>query len=148
MRARVYDLSVLIGTCQLAKLRAGTPCSMSAIANKALLACSPVVASISNSRRSGFLAISLAKPNKRFVSPAIADGTTTTLYPAACHLATRCATFLIRSTEPIDVPPNFITITDMLNTHSYLIKAKFIAFQHSVVTRLGLAHNVKRPRRV
>ena len=49
--------------------------------------------------------ISLASPSSRLVSPDMADGTTTIWWPASCHLATRLATFLMRSVEPIDVPP-------------------------------------------
>jgi hypothetical protein len=48
------------------------------------------------------------------VSPAIAEGTTTTLWPAALHFATRRATLRMRSIEPTEVPPNFWTIKAML----------------------------------
>src|SRR4051812_1637118 len=41
----------------------------------------------------------------------MAEGTTTSWCPAACHLATRRATLRMRSTEPTDVPPNFCTIS-------------------------------------
>jgi hypothetical protein len=43
----------------------------------------------------------------RLVSPAIAEGTTTTWWPLAFHRATRWATALIRSGLPTEVPPNF-----------------------------------------
>jgi hypothetical protein len=49
-------------------------------------------------------------PIRRLVSPDMADGTTTIWCPASCHLATRRATFLMRSVEPIDVPPYLWTI--------------------------------------
>ena len=47
----------------------------------------------------------LARASRRFVSPLIADGTTTSWCPALTHLATRRATLWIRSGEPIEVPP-------------------------------------------
>jgi hypothetical protein len=40
----------------------------------------------------------------------MAEGTTTTLCPAAFHFATRRATLRMRSVEPTEVPPNFWTI--------------------------------------
>jgi hypothetical protein len=39
------------------------------------------------------------------VSPLIADGTTTSWWPARTHFATRLATLRMRSVEPIEVPP-------------------------------------------
>jgi hypothetical protein len=45
------------------------------------------------------------------VSPDIAEGTTTILFPAWCHFAIRFATFLMRSTEPIEVPPYLCTMS-------------------------------------
>ena len=48
---------------------------------------------------------SFASPSRRLVSPLIADGTTTMRWPARAHLATRLATFRMRSVEPIEVPP-------------------------------------------
>jgi len=53
------------------------------------------------------------------VSPAMAEGTTTRSWPAAFHLATRRATFLIRSTEPTEVPPNFWTISAIKGAEFY-----------------------------
>src|ERR1700761_7148801 len=55
--------------------------------------------------------MSFARPSKRFVSPDIAEGTTTILWPALCHFATRLATFWMRSTEPIEVPPYLCTMS-------------------------------------
>src|SRR5262249_2110101 len=49
----------------------------------------------------------------RFVSPAIAETTTTIWCPRACHFATRRATFLMRSADPTEVPPYFWTISDI-----------------------------------
>src|SRR6476660_8026227 len=82
----------------------------SAIDSSATDTCSPVDASMSSSRGSGCGMISFAKPIRRLVSPDIADGTTTIWWPASCHFATRFATFLMRSVEPIDVPPYLWTI--------------------------------------
>ena len=70
-----------------------------------------VDAIMSSSRGLGWLEISFARPSRRFVSPDIAEGTTTILWPALCHFATRFATFLMRSTEPIDVPPYLCTMS-------------------------------------
>jgi hypothetical protein len=79
------------------------------MASSAEEACSPVEASMSSSRlwaMPGLLgASSLARPSKRLVSPLMALGTTIIWWPARAHLATRLATFLMRSVEPIDVPP-------------------------------------------
>ena len=53
------------------------------------MTCSPVEAITSSSRGSGCGWISLASAIRRLVSPDIADGTTTTSWPAAFHFATR-----------------------------------------------------------
>ena len=58
-------------------------------------------------------ASSLASPSSRFVSPLIADGTTTSWWPARTHLATRLATLRMRSVDPIEVPPYLWTIRAM-----------------------------------
>jgi len=55
----------------------------------------------------------LASASRRFVSPLIAEGTTTRRCPARTHLATRRATLWIRSGEPIEVPPYLWTIKAM-----------------------------------
>src|SRR5690606_11445890 len=68
---------------------------------------------MSSSRGSGCEEISRARPSRRLVSPAMAEGTTTTWRPARCHLATRSATLRMRSTEPIEVPPYFWTMRDI-----------------------------------
>src|SRR4051812_33202352 len=78
-----------------------------------IVTCSPVAATTSSSRGSGCGWISFASPISRLVSPAMADGTTTRSCPAARHLATRRATFLMRSAEPTEVPPYFWTINAM-----------------------------------
>src|SRR5260364_188357 len=76
MRALLKVPSVLIGTCQPAKLHAQTPSAFSARLNKPMLTCSPVAAIISSSRGSGWAEIENASSSRRFVSPAIAEGTT------------------------------------------------------------------------
>src|SRR5687767_639811 len=58
---------------------------------------------------------------RRLVSPAMAEGTTTRSWPAAFHFATRRATFLIRSIEPTEVPPNFWTMSAMKSRAFYRI---------------------------
>jgi hypothetical protein len=83
------------------------PSSISAIDSSPMVPCSPVEAMTSSSRGSGCCCRLCASAIRRLVSPAIADGTTTRSWPAAFHLATRRATFLIRSTEPTEVPPYF-----------------------------------------
>src|SRR3954465_11268851 len=83
------------------------------MARSPIVTCSPVEATTSSSRGSGCACSSRASAISRFVSPAIADGTTTMSWPAACHLTTRRATLRMRSTEPTEVPPNFCTIKDM-----------------------------------
>src|SRR6201997_1225701 len=90
---------------------ASTPASCSAIDSRPTLTCSPVDAIMSSSRGLGCGEISFARPSRRLVSPDIAEGTTTILWPALCHLATRLATFLMRSTEPIEVPPYLCTMS-------------------------------------
>jgi hypothetical protein len=66
----------------------------------------------SSSRRAAVVALitasgisSRARPSRRLVSPLIAEGTTTSRWPARTHLATRSATLRMRSVEPIEVPP-------------------------------------------
>src|SRR5688500_2842857 len=89
------------------------------MASRPIVTCSPLVATTSSSRGSGCVCSSFASAISRLVSPAIAEGTTTRSWPAAFHLATRCATFLIRSTEPTEVPPNFWTISAMKGAEFY-----------------------------
>src|SRR6185436_7506245 len=55
---------------------------------------------------------SRARPRSRLVSPAIAEGTTTTWWPSFTKRAMRFATSRILSGEPIEVPPYFWTIRD------------------------------------
>ena len=79
-----------------------------------MVTCSPVEATTSSSRGSGWGEISLASAISRLVSPDMAEGTTTSWCPCAFQRATRLATFLMRSVEPTEVPPNFWTISAMM----------------------------------
>ena len=79
-----------------------------------MVTCSPVEATTSSSRGSGMGEISFASAINRLVSPDMAEGTTTTWCPCAFQCATRLATFLMRSVEPTEVPPNFWTMSDMM----------------------------------
>src|SRR5207302_2647072 len=72
---------------------------------------SPPATSASAWRSSGACATARASPSRRFVSPAMAETTTTTPWPAARVRAIRPATLRIRSTSATDVPPYFWTTT-------------------------------------
>ncbi len=74
--------------------------------------CSPVDAITSSSRAEASGLSSLASPSRRLVSPAIAEGTTTSLWPSSTKRATRLATSRMRSGLPMEVPPYFWTISD------------------------------------
>ena len=79
--------------------------------SKALVFCSPVDTRTSYSRGGGFpSATSRASFTRAFVSPAMAETTTATSLPESTVATTRRATFLMRSTSPTLVPPNFCTI--------------------------------------
>ena len=110
MRALLCALSVRMCTCAPVNERAGTPRPVSAIANSAIEACSPVASSTSISRAGGCALTDLASLMRRSVSPDMADTTTTTSSPAALARCTRAATAAMRSGLPIDVPPYFCTI--------------------------------------
>ncbi len=86
---------------------AGTPLACSAMAVKAMVVCSPVASNISISRSSGSGTISLASLMRLSVTPLMAETTTTIWWPCCRYLATRAATFLMRSGLPTEVPPNF-----------------------------------------
>jgi hypothetical protein len=113
MRALVNALSVRTLSWWPRKLRARPPWARIAIAVSAAVTCSPVAARASTSRESGRTEMPRASSSSRLVSPAIALTITTTSLPAACVASARAATFLIRSTEPTDVPPNFWTMRAM-----------------------------------
>src|SRR5947208_151153 len=93
------------------------PSACSAIASSPTETCSPVEAIMSSSRCSSGVVLagesSFARPSRRFVSPLIADGTTTIWWPARAHLATRLATLRMRSGDPIEVPPYLWTMSAM-----------------------------------
>jgi hypothetical protein len=76
-----------------------------------MLTCSPVARITSSSRSLGRSAIWWASPINRSVSPAMAETTTTTSWPAARARVTRRATFWMRSGSPTEVPPYFWTIS-------------------------------------
>src|SRR5215212_7141229 len=78
-----------------------------------MVVCSPVASSMSISRSLGSGMISLAIRIKLSVTPLIADTTTTTWSPWEWYLATRAATFLMRSVLPTEVPPYFWTMSAM-----------------------------------
>jgi hypothetical protein len=86
---------------------AGTFDACKAIAVSAIVVCSPVASSTSISRSTGNGMISLASLIRLSVTPLIAETTTTIWSPWARYLATRAATFLMRSVFPTEVPPYF-----------------------------------------
>jgi hypothetical protein len=81
-----------------------------AMARRAMVTRSPVERSISISRGSGFSLTWEESLISLSVSPLMAETTTTTSCPCSLVRTTRCATFLIRSGFPTDVPPYFCTI--------------------------------------
>src|SRR5260221_2318880 len=83
------------------------------MAGSALVACSPGTRSMSIACSLGRGMISLASLIRLSVTPLMADTTTTIWSPCARYLATRRATFLMRSGLPTEVPPYFWTIRDM-----------------------------------
>ena len=83
-----------------------------------MVTCSPVAATTSSSRGSGFGASSFASASSRLVSPLIADGDDDAADGRArWKCATRRATLRIRSMLPTDVPPYFWTISAMAVGH-------------------------------
>ena len=74
---------------------------------------SPAVSSMSISRGSGTSAICSAIAVRSSVVSPMADTTTMTSSPPSRARTTRSATAWIRSTDPTDVPPNFITTMGM-----------------------------------
>ena len=74
---------------------------------------SPAVSSMSSSRGSGTSAIWAAIASSSSVVCPIALTTTITSLPASRVRTTRSATAAIRSTDPTEVPPNFITTMGM-----------------------------------
>src|ERR1017187_10311373 len=89
---------------------AGISRECSAMAVKAMVVCSPVASRTSISRSLGRGMSSLAILMRLSVTPLMAETTTTIWSPLARYLATRAATFLMRSGLPTEVPPYFWTI--------------------------------------
>ncbi len=77
MRALVKALSVRIATCAPVIDFAPKPHFCKAIANRAIVTCSPVDTIWSSSRGSGSSVMAFASAKRRLVSPLIADTTTT-----------------------------------------------------------------------
>src|SRR5688572_28708207 len=84
------------------------------MASKPIDTCSPVEAITSSSRWLGSGWSSFARASRRLVSPAMAEGTTTSWWPSRAKRATRRATSRMRSGLPMEVPPYFWTINDTL----------------------------------
>src|SRR3546814_7247848 len=84
--------------------------SCSAIASRPTVTCSPEATTTSYSQASYSRETSPHHLTSWLVVPDIADTTTATSLPASTSRLTRRATFLIRSTSPTEVPPNFITM--------------------------------------
>jgi hypothetical protein len=81
---------------------------------KEALTCSPVETNASNSLLLGSFPKDLAKSIRRFVSPLIAE--TTTTGEASSHaVLIKSATADILSVDPTEVPPNFNTIVSIIN---------------------------------
>jgi hypothetical protein len=97
-------------SCQPMKLRAATPIPWRVIASKPAVTCSPLATTTSYSVGSWSAAASRHNCTSRSVSPAMAETTTSTSFPASASRLTRAATLRIRSIPAIDVPPNFITM--------------------------------------
>ena len=116
IRAEAWPSEVRIGSCQPSQLRAGTPTACSAIASSPAVTCSPDDTTTSYSRGSYSDDASRQKVTSRSVSPAIAETTTATSFPAARSRLTRFATLRMRSIPAIDVPPNFITMRGMIGS--------------------------------
>ena len=107
IRALVCTPSVTMPACAPVSETAGTSSECSAMAVSAMVVCSPVASSTSISRSLGKGMISLASLIRLSVTPLMAETTTTTWSPLARYLATRAATFLMRSGLPTEVPPYF-----------------------------------------
>jgi hypothetical protein len=111
MRAFTYALSVRMGIWKPQNDFALYPISVRAMASSPMVTCSPVEATTSSSRSLGSSEIWCASPSSRFVSPDMAETTTTTSFPWSFVRATRFAQFLIFSIVPTEVPPYFWTMS-------------------------------------
>jgi len=83
IRAFTYAASVSTGIWKPQNDFALHPISVSAIASSPIVTCSPVAATTSSSRSFGISESWFASPSSRFVSPDIAETTTTTSFPSA-----------------------------------------------------------------
>ncbi len=88
MRAFTYAASVRTGIWKPQNDFALHPISVRAIASSPIVTCSPVAATTSSSRSLGISEIWCASPSSRFVSPDIAETTTTTSFPCSFVRAT------------------------------------------------------------
>src|SRR3990172_3072670 len=111
IRALVCALSVRIRTWVPVKERASAPRAWMASERSPMETCSPVARITSSSRSSGASVISYASIRRRSVSPAMAETTTTTSFPASRVSTIRRATCRIRPTSPTEVPPYFWTMS-------------------------------------
>ena len=107
MRAREKALSVSTFTWWPSSETAWPPSAWMASASRPTVTCSPVEAMTSSSRSLGSARDLAASPSRRLVSPDIAETMTATWWPWRWVARQRRATFLIRSTEPTEVPPYF-----------------------------------------
>jgi hypothetical protein len=92
---------------------ASPPSSRIAIDSSAIEIRSPVVSSMSSSRRSGLADTCFASDSSSSVVSPIADTTTTTSCPCARVRMTRAATFCSFATSATLEPPYFWTTTDI-----------------------------------
>jgi hypothetical protein len=107
MRALEKVLSVVMRTWCPRKLTALRFCAWMASANSPMVTCSPVATTTSCSRSLGRSESAATSLSSRFVSPDMAETTTTTSWPAFWAAMQRRATFLMRSVSPTEVPPYF-----------------------------------------
>ena len=106
--------SVTIGICQPSIDLAFVPLSIRHADKSAEVTCSPDDNKTSYSSLEKFFEIALDFSTKSFVTPAIAETTTTILTSFCFLLSIILATFLILSILATEVPPNFITIIVIL----------------------------------
>ncbi len=104
-----------------------SPLDLSIMAIKAAVVCSPVASSTSSSLSSGFSDACLARLIRLFVTPAIAESTTTIRSPFSWAFCTRSATVEILSRSATDVPPNFCT-------RKAIVSPKILAFINIFIT--------------
>src|SRR5690554_43260 len=121
IRALPKALSVPMRTWGPVKDTAGTSMAFSAMASRPMVTCSPVDRITSSSRGSGSSLISLASAISRLVSPLMAETTITSSCPSALNFLIFSATWVMRSTLPTEVPPNFWTISAICCTNPHAV---------------------------